>query len=171
MARLGAIAISVSFGLLGFGCTYTPNATSQAEVASIPSATLRGFTISDVRFIPYTENTGGSDVAGKLYLVTATIQNNTNETKVPGGEISYKVIDSEGREYKAAAFGISVTTALSSTIGGKEYLMPSNGILPGTARQDILLGIYDVNPEAQGFQLCLGWLTIGKDFCAPGAMS
>ena len=135
------------------------NNTSQSkEEKPATSITTGDFTISNVKITPYKGDTKGADVAGELWAVYASVTNNSKETKVPAHNLTTEVIDSEDRKFKSADFVVTSNAIVGEAFGGAKVTRFTDGILPGSTRDNVEVGIFDVTQGATGLRLCAGAL-------------
>lgn len=181
-ALIGIIGapISLAIGNPGFQEGYkqgyqqgrpTPEASSSSTAASqespkseepaAKSITAGDFTISNVEIRPYQGDTKGADVAGELWAVYGSITNNSKETKVPGNNLTTEVVDSEDRKFKTADFVVTSNAIVDEAFGGKKVTRFTDGILPGSTRDNVQIGVFDVTKGATGLRLCAGALFSG----------
>jgi len=125
------------------------------------SITAGDFTISKVKISPYRGDTKGADIAGELWAVYASITNNSKETKVPAHNLTTEVIDSEDRKFKSADFVVTTNAIVDEAFGGEKVTRFTDGILPGSTRNDVEVGVFDVTKGAAGLRLCAGALFSG----------
>ncbi|MBD3886616.1 hypothetical protein IFO70_33650 [Phormidium tenue FACHB-886] len=112
---------------------------------AIGELTTDKFKFTNLRVEPYTGNTSGADVAGKLIAVYADVTNTTNESAAPAGlNAMYEIKDSQGSVFQPAAFTIGIMD---------QQVKATNNILPGQQRKNIRLGIFDVSPDAAELQV------------------
>lgn len=119
------------------------------------------FTISNVRIEPYNGEVGNADVAGELWAVYADVRNDSKETKVPGYSMTTELMDSEQRTFKSADFVVTSNSIVNESFGGEKVIRFSDGILPGSTRQNVQVGIFDVSKGASGLRFCAGALFSG----------
>lgn len=122
-------------------------ATAATVAANLDRLETKNLIFQNVKISRYTgEAPAGSDVAGELYQVSATITNRSSETMSPSGlsGVTYKLRDSQDRKYQTADFMIGV---------GDEGLKSTDGVLPGQTREGITVGVFDVLPGATGLEL------------------
>jgi hypothetical protein len=132
---------------------------SANEQEPAPSSVTAGdFTLSDVRIEPYKGDTSGADIAGELWVVYASVTNNSKKTEIPGYSMSTEVTDSEGRTFKAADFTVTSNAIVDEAFGGQKVTRFTDGILPGSTRKNVQVGVFDVSEGAQGLRLCAGGL-------------
>ncbi|NJR61222.1 MAG: hypothetical protein HC769_21750 [Cyanobacteria bacterium CRU_2_1] len=153
-AATGIIGAPVSWGMMAAIApqSFKPVSTtpqtqvveSPAPKAAIGEFATNKFKFVNIRIEPYTGETYGSDVAGKLVAVYADVTNKTNESAAPAGINIYSIKDSQGSVFQAAAFMIGV---------GDEQVKSTDNILPGQKRNKVRLGIFDVSPNATGLQV------------------
>jgi hypothetical protein len=144
--------------------------TSEVAATEEPpsSVTAGDFTISNVSIKPYQGDTSKADIAGKLWAVYADVTNNSNETKVPGYNLSAEVKDSAGRTFKTADFTVTSNAIVDEAFGNQaKQLRFTDGILPGSTRKNVQVGVFDTSPDASGLQLCVGGLFSGTS-CIKG---
>lgn len=134
---------------------------SRQERSTPTSISAGDFSLSNVRVEPYNGNTKGADVAGELWVVYASVTNNSKETKIPGYSISTEVRDSQGRTFKAADFAVTSNSIFQESFQGQKVTRFSDGILPGTTREDVQVGVFDIAPGAQDLRLCVGAMFSG----------
>lgn len=132
------------------------------EEPPVTSISAGDFTISNVKIAPYTGDTKGADVAGELWSVHASVTNNSKETSVPGYSMTTEIVDSEGRKFKAADFVVTSNAIIDEAFGGKKVTRFTDGILPGSTRENVQVGVFDVTKGAQGLRLCAGALFSGS---------
>jgi len=128
----------------------------------VTSVTSGDFTLSKVKIKPYSGDTKGADVAGELWVVYASVTNNSKETKVPSFNVATEVRDSEGRTFEAADFVVTSNSIVDETFGGAKVTRFTDGVLPGSTRDNVQVGVFDVTKGAKGLQLCVGGLFSGK---------
>ena len=132
--------------------------TSNEQEPKVTSISTADFTLSNVKIKPYEGDTRQADVAGKLWVVYADIKNNSKETKVPQHSVSIEVKDSEGNTYKTADFMLTFNQSLNESFDGQKVVKFTDGILPGSTRKNVQVGIFDVSEGAKELQLCAGGL-------------
>ena len=116
------------------------------QSSPIKSSTIGQFSHGDfrydrVRIMNYRVSDAGH-VAGKLAVITATVENKGKESAAPG--LLLKIKDSQGREFNEAAIGYQMTIP-----DGKG---PNDFILPGQSRE-VYLGVFDISPNATGLKV------------------
>jgi hypothetical protein len=142
--------------------TQESNDTEGTSQEAGPTSVSAGdFTLSNVRIEPYKGDTKGADVAGELWAVYADVKNDSKETKVPGYSMSTEVIDSEGRKYKSADFVVTSNAIVDEAFGGEKVTRFTDGILPGSTRTNVQVGVFDVTKGAKDLRLCAGGLFSG----------
>ena len=139
-------------------------AKEEPKEPPVSSITAGDFTLSNVRIEPYKGDVKGADVAGELWVVYADVKNDSKETKVPGYNVSTEVKDSEGRKYKAADFAVTTNAIVDEAFGNsKKVTRFSDGILPGSTRENVEVGVFDVTKGAKDLKLCAGALFSGTE--------
>lgn len=142
--------------------------TTQVKPSAKPksaSITIGEFTLSNITLSPYNGDAGNADVAGKLWAAYGDVTNNGNETEVPAYSMSTSVIDSEGKSFKAADMTVNMNSIVDEAFGGQKVLRFTDGVLPGSTRKNVQIGIFDVSPGAEGLRLCAKAL-FGRTKCA-----
>ena len=140
----------------------SPNKENQKNKESAADIVTAGdFTISNVKIKPYQGDTKGADIAGELWAVYASVTNNSKETNVPAHNLTTEVIDKEDRKFKSADFVITSNAIVDEAFGGENVTRFTDGILPGSTRNDVEIGVFDVTKGATGLRLCAGALFSG----------
>jgi len=144
--------------------------SAPAPVATTPSKpknksiNVGDFTLSNISISTYTGEVGNADVAGELWVVYGDVTNNGNETSVPGYSLSTSIKDSKNRSFKSADLTVDMNAIVDEAFGGEKILRFTDGVLPGSTRENVQIGIYDVSPGSQGLKLCAGAL-FGRTKC------
>ena len=137
----------------------SPSKAGQGVEAKAATSILAGdFTISNVKIRPYQGDTKSADIAGELWVVYASVANNSKETKVPAYSLSVEVTDSEGRRFKSADFIVTSNAIVNEAFGGEKVTRFTDGILPGSTRDDVEIGVFDVTKGVTELSLCAGAL-------------
>jgi hypothetical protein len=137
------------------------NTSESNEEKPTTSVTAGDFTISNVKITPYKGDTKGADIAGELWAVYASVSNNSKETKVPAHNLTTEIVDSEDRKFKSADFVVTSNAIVDEAFGGAKVTRFTDGILPGSTRDNVEVGVFDVTKGATGLRLCAGALFSG----------
>ena len=172
VAKTGSPKEEVSSSSQREKSTQPPEASPNPKAAASPqtkpankSITIGDFTLSNISLRPFTGDVSNADVAGDLWVVYGDVTNNGNETSVPGYSMSTSLRDSKDRKFKAADMTVSMNAIVNEAFGGKKVLRFTDGVLPGSTRKNVQIGIFDVSPGSQGLQLRASKL-FGRAKCA-----
>lgn len=139
-----------------------PVPSKQPQQAKAKSIKVGKFVLSDISVKPYRGKTSNADVAGELWVASGNVTNNGNETAVPAYSMSLSVQDAQGRSFKEADMTVTMNAIIDESFGGKKVLRMTDGVLPGSTRSNVQLGVFDVSPGAEGLRLCAGSMFGGK---------
>ncbi len=156
-ALFGIIGVPLSLAGLGL---ILPDFLKAPQTLRGGDSTINSdsFTVSNVRIEPFTGNTNGADVAGALWVVYADISNKSKVSESPSSDLATEVRDSSGRVFKEADFTVISNQILDESSGAQKVTKFSDGILPGSTRTNVQVGIFDVSNGATGLKLCAGSL-------------
>lgn len=150
----------------------TPSANAKPKAVATPPASPKNtsvsvgdFAISNISIRPFTGDTKNADVAGKLWVVFGDVTNDGNETAVPAYSMSTSLKDSKDRSFKEADMAIAMNAIVDEAFGGKKVLRFTDGVLPGSTRKNVQIGVFDVSPSSQGLRFCAG-VMFGRTKCA-----